>query len=64
MPFTRAVDDAREEPPVDAAYHKILLPVADKLATVGLVALQNACAAVPVGADGLVFTVTVTSNLV
>ena len=36
------------------------VPVADKLATVGLVALQKDCEAVPVGADGVAFTVTCT----
>jgi hypothetical protein len=40
----------------------MLLPVAVKLATVGLVALQKGCDAVPVGADGVVFTVAVTSK--
>jgi hypothetical protein len=39
------------------------LPVADRLFTVGLFAEQNDCAEVPVGADGFVVTVTVTSNL-
>ena len=59
-----AVDVASADPPVDAAYHWILLPVAVRFATVGLVALQNGCAAVPVGAAGFVLTVAVTSNLV
>ena len=38
----------------------MLLPVADKLATVGLVALQNATEAEPVGAAGVALTVTCT----
>ena len=33
------------------------VPVADKLATVGDVAVQNDCDAVPVGADGVAVTV-------
>ena len=49
-------------PPLAASYHWMLLPVAVKSATVGMAALQNGCAAVPVGADGVVFTVAVTSN--
>ena len=52
------------DPPLDAAYHWILLPVAAKLATVGFTALQNTCVADATGASGLVFTITVTSYLV
>ena len=52
-----------ELPPLDAAYHNMELPVAVKLLTVGLFSEQNDCAEVPIGADGLVVTVTVTSNL-
>ena len=49
--------------PPDVVYHIIELPVADKLDTCGLVPLQNVCEALPVGAEGVVFTVAVTSNL-
>ena len=49
-------------PPLEAAYHWIEVPVAAKLATVGLLAEQNDCDALPVGADGVVFTVAVTSS--
>ena len=38
--------------------------MAVRFATVGFVALQKGCAAVPVGAVGFEFTVAVTSNLV
>jgi hypothetical protein len=41
----------------------ITVPVAVKLATVGEVPEQNVCDALPVGAEGVVFTVAVTSNL-
>ncbi len=53
---------AKAVPPVDAAYHWIPVPVATKSATVGLSALQNACA-LAVGALGVVFTVTLTEVL-
>jgi hypothetical protein len=49
--------------PVLVAYQTIEVPVAAKFATVGLVILQNDCAALPVGAPGLPM-VTVTSNRV
>ena len=38
---------------MDAAYQRILLPVADKLAIVGFVWLQKLCEALPVGAFGI-----------
>ena len=50
-------------PPLEAAYHCIVEPVAIKLATVGLLIAQNAWAVEPVGAAGLLI-VTVTSSLV
>ena len=50
-------------PAVAALYHLRPVPVAVKLATVGEAPEQNYCAAVPVGAPGVVLTVTVTSNL-
>ena len=50
-----AVVPAKADPPVDAAYHWIPVPVATKSATVGLSALQNACA-LAVGALGVVCT--------
>ena len=53
---------ARGVPPLAAAYHCMAVPVAVKLATVGLLMAQNVCDAVPVGAAGLL-TVAVTSNL-
>jgi hypothetical protein len=43
-------------PPLAAAYHWIELPVATKLATVGLLLAQKDCDALPVGAAGLVVT--------
>ena len=49
-------------PPLEAAYHNIVPPVAVKLATVGLVLEQKVCVAEPVGAAGLPI-VAVTSNL-
>ena len=49
--------------PPEVVYHITELPVADKLDTSGLAPLQNDCDALPVGADGVVFTVAVTSNL-
>ena len=63
MPSVNAVAPASAVPPLDAAYHFIVLPVADRFATVGLLLAQNVCDALPVGAPGVVFTVTVTSNL-
>ena len=55
MPFTNA-PVATVAPPA-VVYHIKELPVAVKLATVGLAPLQKDCAAVPVGADGIAFTV-------
>ena len=54
---------ANAVPPLDAAYHWILLPVADKLATLGFTALQNASVDDATGASGVVFTVTATTVL-
>jgi hypothetical protein len=59
--LTRAVDVASGDPPLEAAYHWMLVPVAVRLATVGLLIAQKLCVALPVGADGL-FTVTATAN--
>ena len=42
----------------------MLLPVAVKFATVGLVAEQNTCDAVPVGADGTALTIQLTVFIV
>ena len=53
---------ANGEPPVEALYHCSVLPVATRLATVGLVLLQNVCA-VAVGAAVIGLTVTVTEVL-
>ena len=54
-----------DDPPDDAEYHSTPVPdPVDRLATVGLAALQNPCAAVIVGAPGLVVTVTATAVLV
>ena len=50
-------------PPLEAAYHWIEVPVAARFATVGLLPEQKDCAALPVGAEGVVFTVAVTLNL-
>ena len=56
MPFTNAVAVAKADPPVEAAYHCILLPLAVKLATVA--ETQNDWA-LAVGAAGIGFTVIV-----
>ncbi len=53
---------AKASPPVGAAYHCIPVPAATRSATVGLSALQKACA-LAVGALGVVFTVTLTEVL-
>ncbi len=50
---------ARGEPPLDALYHCKLVPVAVRLATVGLVLLQNVCGLDAVGA-AVELTVTLT----
>ena len=50
VPLTKAVLVLNALPPVLVEYHLIVEPVATKLATVPL--LQNAWAAVPVGAAG------------
>jgi hypothetical protein len=57
-----AVPEPSGVPPLAAAYHWIELPVAAKLATVGLLPEQNDCEALPVGAAGVLFTVAVTSR--
>ena len=54
---------ANGEPPVDELYHCKLVPVAVRLATVGLVLLQNVCGLVAVGA-AVELTVTFTTVLV
>ena len=61
-PFTSAVVPATTFPAVTASYQIILLPVTEILETFGLAALQNDCASEPVGADGVVFTVTATAR--
>jgi len=61
VPLTRAVLVFNVLPPVLVEYHLIVEPVATKLATVPL--LQNAWAAVPVGAAGTL-TVAVTARRV
>jgi hypothetical protein len=63
VPLTSAVEVASGLPPLEAAYHWIEVPVAARFAAVGLPAEQNDCAALPVGAAGVVFTVAVTSSL-
>ena len=64
MPLASAVDPDSGLPPLGAAYHWINVPVAVKFATVGLLPEQKVCDALPLGADGVVFTVAVTSNRV
>ena len=59
MPFTKAFVLRYSVPPVTASYHLIAIPVAAKLDTVGEVPEQKDCAAVPVGAPGVVLTVAV-----
>ena len=59
--MVKAVELDNAVPPVDAAYHCMLVPVAVKLATVAL--LQKVWEVLPVGAAGA-FIVTVTSSLV
>ena len=51
------------EPPLEAAYHLILLPVALKLATVDDTPEQNVCVDEPVGAEGVVLMLARTSSL-
>jgi hypothetical protein len=57
VPLTSGVELASGLPPLAAAYHLIELPVATKLATVGLLLTQNDCEALPVGAEGSAVTV-------
>ena len=54
---------AKAAQPLLAAYHLMAVPVAERLATVGLAVLQKLWAAEPVGVAGLAFTVAVTSSL-
>ena len=63
MPVTNEVDVARDDPPDEAAYQSMPVPVAVRLATVGFDTEQNVCDAVPVGAAGFDI-VAVTANLV
>ena len=51
-------------PPLEAEYHLTEVPVAVRSATVWLAAEQNDWEVDPVGAPGVVLTVTVTSNRV
>jgi hypothetical protein len=60
--LTSAVDVARADPPDEVAYHWMLVPVAVRFVTVGLLIAQKLCVALPVGADGVVVTVTATAN--
>ena len=62
--MVNAVPEANAVPPVETLYHCMAVPVAVKLATVGLLPVQNACVTLPVGATGVVFTVAVTSRRV
>ena len=64
VPFTNEVEDASVVPDDDALYHFNDAPVTEKLASVGLVPLQNVCGELAVGADGVVLTVAVTPTLV
>jgi hypothetical protein len=43
---------ANELPPLDALYQSMEVPVADKSLTLGVIAEQNDCDALPVGAEG------------
>ena len=43
--------DAKAVPPVAAAYHNTPVPVAVKLAIVGVIPEQNDCIDIPVGGD-------------
>ena len=52
---------AKRLPADDASYHLIEVPVALRLDIVGESPLQKDCAAEPVGAAGLVLTVTFTA---
>ena len=61
MAFINAVVVAKVDPPLEAAYHWIEVPVAVRSATVALP--QKSWLAEPVGADGIAVIVTVTSNL-
>ena len=63
MAVAKAVEVANAVPPLDAAYHRMAVPVAVKLATVGDAPEQKDCVAEPVGAAGVVVTVTATANL-
>ena len=60
--MARAVVAAKGEPPVDELYHCKLVPAAIRLATVGLVLLQNVCGLDAVG-GAVELTVTFTNVL-
>ena len=60
--MARVVVDAKGDPPVDELYHCKLVPVAVRLATVGVVLLQNVCGLVAVGA-AVALTITFTKVL-
>jgi len=46
---SQAVELANALPPLEAAYHRIAVPVAVRFATVGLLPEQKVCDALPVG---------------
>ena len=54
MPLLNASVEDNNVPPLDASYHLTLVPLTDRLATVGADALQNTCVADALGASGLV----------
>ena len=58
------VPDDKGLPKVEVLYQLIVppVPVATKLATVGLEPEQKTCGVLPVGTEGVVLIVTVTSN--
>ena len=57
MPFAKAKEPDRGDPPLAAAYHRILLPVAERFDTVA--PLQKTWVALPVGSEGSVLMVMV-----
>ena len=64
MPLIKVVELAKGFPPLEALYHKMLMPVAVKLPTVGFAPLQKVWDEEPVGGDDGVIRVTVTLNLI
>ena len=62
MPFMRDVLLFKTLPPVLAAYHLMLVPVAVRLATVPL--LQTVCVALPAGAVGTLMVAVTTKRVV